>query len=84
MAGDDPKIIGDLALGADSNQFSKLFPLVEQNRKTLIPTYRDLAKRPTTSAKDDEAKWLAHRRALAAIALIRLDDGSNGWEVFRN
>ncbi len=77
---DDPDALAEIALEADDHQFLKLYPLLERHRMRVVPRLRDAAARP--SGPGDERT--ASHRAIAAIVLLRLGEGGDAWEIFRD
>jgi hypothetical protein len=80
LARDDAEVVGDLALEADEHQFQRLYPLLERHREDLVPKFRVAAARPAGVAADRAVR----RRAIAAIALLRLGEGGDAWAIFRD
>ena len=79
-----PRLWRDLALEADDRQFLKIYPLLERHRMRLASRLQAEASRPSAAQAPGERDHVAHRRAIAAMALLRLGEGGDAWEIFRN
>ncbi len=84
LAHDDPEVVGDLALEADDHQFPKIYPLLQRHRVSLVAKLRGEAARPSTAPPPGERDHVARRRAIAAMALLRLGESGDAWDIFRN
>ena len=81
---DDPNLVGELALEADDHQFLKVYPLLQRHRSRIVPKLQAAAARQAAQPPGGGDEGTARRRALAAICLLRLDEGRDAWEIFRN
>src|SRR5262249_56879887 len=70
---DQPEVLADLLLDADSKQFAQLYPKIEVYGQSGLSLFqRELGKEPAGDAKDDDKEKLAKRKANAAVALARM------------
>jgi eukaryotic-like serine/threonine-protein kinase len=88
-ASDDPVLLADLLMDADSNAYVALFPVAERLATETLPLFQaELQKKANlaASATDPEQikERLAERQARAAVTLIRLDQAESVWPVLRH
>ncbi|MCU1376975.1 MAG: serine/threonine protein kinase, partial [Actinomycetia bacterium] len=83
LARDDPTAVAELAMSSDPDGFAKFFPLIQRHRTTLLPRFREIAAKSMVNASEEESIRLSRRRALAAVALIRLGEPDAAWPVYR-
>jgi formylglycine-generating enzyme required for sulfatase activity len=88
-AGDQPEILAELLMEADSKAFATLFPVAEQQSSKAIPTLRaEIGPGRTTGEKPADSEPLkdrrAERQARAAVALVRLGHADEVWPLLRH
>jgi eukaryotic-like serine/threonine-protein kinase len=84
LARDDPEVVADLALESDDRQFLKIYPFLGRHRMRLVSKLQAEASRPSASPAPGERDHVVRRRAIAAMALLRLGEGGDAWAIFRN
>jgi hypothetical protein len=91
-ARDDPGLLAELLMDADSNAYKTLFPIAERRKDETLPVFQaELAKNvpSTMTAPQDQNQEpvkdrLAERQAQAAITLVRLGQPKAVWPLLRH
>ncbi|MGO9599582.1 MAG: formylglycine-generating enzyme family protein, partial [Isosphaeraceae bacterium] len=87
-AKDDPDLIADLLMDADTKAYAAFFPIAQrQESKTVRLLQVEIAKKATISDSNDSEMTkdrLAERQARAAVALVRMGHAQEVWPLLRH
>jgi len=84
-AANEPELLGDLILDADTRQFQVLLErLRPHGERGTGRAKSELQKSADSDASEDAKEVLAKRQANAAAVLLRLDQEQDAWPAFRH
>ena len=84
-ASNQPNVLADLLMDSGESPFAVLFDKLKAHQEpalTLLET--ELARKPEPEATADAQDNLARRKARAAVALLRLEQGEKVWDLLRH
>jgi formylglycine-generating enzyme required for sulfatase activity len=84
-AADQPKVLANLVMDADVQQFAIFFPkLKDRGEQGLLALTSEIDKKLPPNAMDDARENLAKRQANAAVALLRMNQPAKVWPLFKH
>jgi serine/threonine protein kinase/formylglycine-generating enzyme required for sulfatase activity len=84
-AADQPELLAELVKDADSNQYAKLFPVLQAHReRAIFLMQQELQKEMPAAEQVTERDVLAKRQAQAAVALLQLGLDEPAWRLLRH
>ncbi|MCY2986642.1 MAG: hypothetical protein NTY19_02080, partial [Planctomycetota bacterium] len=84
-AADQPDVLTDLLLGADTKQFIMLLSAVQAIAQEAVPLLEaELGRRAAEDATEAVLDQLGSRQANAAAALLRLNSSEKAWQLFQH
>jgi formylglycine-generating enzyme required for sulfatase activity len=78
---DQPTLLGDLLLDADTDQFRALWPAVPAHARAIAERMEQEIRRSSPEARAEKATWAAHR-ARAGVILLRVGRPDGVWPLF--
>ena len=87
FAADQPKVLADLIMDADVQQFAVIYPKFEKHgERGLLFLSAEIDKKlqPEVPASDERREKLAKRQANAAVGLFRMNQLDKVWPLFRH
>jgi serine/threonine protein kinase/formylglycine-generating enzyme required for sulfatase activity len=84
-AADQPRVLAELLMGADGEQFAAIYPKFrEQGERGLPVLTAEVDRRLPDDARDGAKEKLARRQANAAVALLRLGRPGKVWPLLKH
>jgi formylglycine-generating enzyme required for sulfatase activity len=86
-AADDPRLLADLLMDADQEQFAFIFPKFKEHGEQgllLLTAEIDKMPPPDLPSSDANRDILAKRQANAAVALLRLNQPERVWPLLKH
>jgi WD40 repeat protein len=82
---DQPKVLADLVMDADAQQFIRFYPkLKDRAEQGLLVLTGEIDKKLPPDAKNEAKEKLAKRQANAAVALLRMDQPAKMWPLLKH
>ena len=86
-AAGQPRLLADLLMDADENQFGVVFPKLKAHGEKALPLLTgEINKKmpPDMPSSDKEREKLAKRQANAAVALLMLNQAEKVWPLLKH
>ena len=82
---DQPDVLVDLLADAEPFQFVKIYDVLAEHRdRFLVLGKVELEKRLNENGSEDEKEALGHRQANVAIALLKLGEAEQIWDLLKH
>jgi serine/threonine protein kinase/formylglycine-generating enzyme required for sulfatase activity len=86
FAADNPRVLADLLMDTDDNQFAVIYARVNERREPIVPLLTgeiDNTLPADLPSSDERREKLAKRQANAAVALLRMNQPDKVWLLLK-
>jgi formylglycine-generating enzyme required for sulfatase activity len=85
FAGDNPRVLAELLIDADDQQFAVIYPKFREHAERGLPVLTvEIERKLLDATPDDAREKLAKRQANAAVALLRMNQPERVWPLLRH
>jgi len=83
-AADQPKVLANLVMDADENQFAIIYTKLKERGEEGLPFLQDEIKKPLPDTTEEAKEALAKRQANAAVALLKMNHAAEVWPLLKH
>jgi formylglycine-generating enzyme required for sulfatase activity len=82
---DQPRVLADVVMNSDVQPFAIFVAKLKDRGEEGLPALiAEIDRKLPPEAKDDEKERLAKRQANAAVALLKMNQPAQAWQVFKH